>query len=110
MYKTDAPTAAEAPVSTLKETDKAYAYTVGEGDSYTTLARRAVAALDDKLTPAERVAAETKLTNDAQMAELAVGQQVELTKDSVRAAIDWAKKLDDGQKAAWQPYADMIAW
>lgn len=96
--------------TTVKETDKAFSYTVGEGESYTTVARRAVASSDSALTPAERVAAETKITTDANAELLAVGQDVELSKDTVRAAVEWAKGLSAEEKAAWQPYADLVAW
>lgn len=96
--------------TTVRETDKAFTYTVGEGESYTTVARRAVASTDSKLTTAERVAAETKLTADANAELLDIGQNVELSKDTVRGAIDWAKNLSDEDKAAWQPYADLVAW
>lgn len=96
--------------TTVSETDKAYTYTVGEGESYTTLARRAVAGIGGSLTPAERVAAETKLTTDAGADWLNVGQSVVLDKATVRAAVDWAKGLSSEEKAAWQPYADLVAW
>lgn len=96
--------------TTVNETDKAFNYTVGEGESFTTLARRAVASTDSKLTTAERVAAETKLTTDAGAEMLAIGQGVTLSKDTVRAAVDWAKSLSSEEKAAWQPYADLVAW
>lgn len=106
---------AAAPTSlpdgtTVSETDEAFTYTVGDGESYTTVARRAIASTDGKLTTVERVAAETKLTTDAGAELLDVGQSVELSKDTVRAAIDWAKDLNDEEKAAWQPYADSVAW
>lgn len=94
----------------VNETDKAYNFTVGAGESYTTMARRAVASLDGKLSAAERVAAETKLTQDAGAELLNLGQDLELSKETVRGAIDWAKGLSDEQKAAWQPYADLVAW
>lgn len=94
----------------VEETDAAFSYTVGEGESYTTVARRAVSAIDSKLTTAERVAAETKLTTDAQAELLAIGQGVTLSKDTVRGAVDWAKSLSSEEKAVWQPYADLVAW
>lgn len=96
--------------TTVKETDKAYEYVVGEGESYTTLARRAVASVDSKLTTAERVAAETKLSQDAGGEWLNAGQDLALTKEKVRAAVDWAKGLSEQDKAAWQPWADLVAW
>lgn len=99
-----------ATATVVKETDTVYEYTIGEGESYTTLARRAVASIDGSLSPAERVAAETKLTQDAGGEWLGVGQELSLTKATVREAVDWAKNLGVEQKAAWQPYADLVAW
>lgn len=94
----------------LDETDSELSYSVGEGESYTTIARHAVARVGGDLTPAERVAAETRLVIDANAELLNVGQEIKLSKDTVRAAVDWAKGLSGEQKAAWQPYADMVAW
>lgn len=99
------------PSETLAtEGEKEFRYVVGSGESYTGLARRAVAASNDKLSPVERVAAETKLTQDAGDQSLAAGQEVTLSKSAVDAAIKWAQNLSADQKAAWQPYADMVAW
>ena len=94
----------------VEETDKQFTFTVGSGESYTTIARQASADTDSKLTHAERVAAETKLVSEAGAEWLNEGQSLALTKDAVKAAIDWAKGLSDADKAAWQPYADLIAW
>lgn len=106
----DATQPGAVPSTTVNETDTAYEYTAGEGESYTTLARRAVTSVASGLTPAERVAAETKLAQDAGAEWLNAGQDLSLTKDAVRKAVDWAKGLSDEQKAAWQPYADLVAW
>jgi len=96
--------------TTVTETESEYSYAVGEGESYTTIARRAIASIDSGLTPAERVAAETKIVSDTNAEWLNAGQNLALSKDTVRAAVDWAKSLSDEQKAAWQPYADLVAW
>lgn len=85
-----------------------YTYTAVAGDSYTQLARQAVAALAGDATTVERVAAETKLAQDAGAPLLEIGQQVELSKSTIQAAIDWAVALNDAEKNAWQPYADMV--
>lgn len=110
--KDDEDTKAEAEPNgtSTKETDKEFTYVVGEGESYTTMARRAVASMDSGLTTAERVAAETRLTTDANAQWLNSGQDLTLSKETVRAAVDWAKSLSEGEKAAWQPYADLVAW
>ena len=99
------------PSETLAaEGDKAFTYVAGSGESYTGLARRAIASSNDKLSPAERIAAETKLTQDAGDQALAAGQEVTLSKSAVEAAVEWAQSLTEDQKAAWQPYADLVAW
>lgn len=107
------PDQAEGEQSTetsVRESDTAYDYTVGSGESYTTMARRAVASADDQLSPAERVAAETKLVQDSGATALNLGQELSLSKADVEAAVKWAKGLSAEQKAAWQPYADLVAW
>lgn len=85
-----------------------YTHTAVAGDSYTMVARQVVAALGGELSPAQRVAAETKLTQDAGEPFLEVGQVVELDKEVVQATIDWAGSLSPAEEAAWQPYADMV--
>jgi len=74
------------------------------------LARKAIAKADSNLSHAERVAAETKLTQDADASYLEIGQAVTIAKSDVKSAVTWAKALSDEQKAAWQYYADQIAW
>lgn len=96
--------------TTVSETDESYIYAIGEGESYTSTARRAVTSIDSGLTPAERVAAETRLATDAGAGWLNAGQNLALMKDEVHAAVGWAKSLSNEQKAAWQPYADLVAW
>ncbi len=103
------PTSASAD-TTVEETDESYQYVAGNGESFTALARRSIAATDASLSTAERVAAETKLAQDADAGLLAVGEAVRLDKSTVQAAIDWASSLSADQKAAWQPYADLVAW
>lgn len=92
------------------EGDAEFTYVVGSGESYTGLARQAVTATNAELSPVERIAAETKLAQDAGAEMLAAGQEVTLAKSTVKAAVEWAQSLSDEQKAAWQPYADMVVW
>lgn len=106
----EATSEAEPSGTSVKETEQEFSFVVGEGESYTTMARRAVAAIDENLTTAERVAAETKLTTDANAQWLNEGQALVLGKSTVQSAIDWAKSLTDEEKSAWQPYADLVAW
>lgn len=100
----------ENVTTSLDETTAAYEYVAGTGESYTALARQAVAKLDAKLTPAERVAAETKLSEEAGMPYLEIGQRVSMKKEAVGAAVKWAKSLTTQEKASWQYYADQVSW
>lgn len=92
------------------ETETTYRYATGTGESLTTLARRAVAQADNSLSTAERVAAETRLVQATDGELLNVSQDVQFSKADVQSAVAWAKSLSDQAKAAWQPYADMVAW
>lgn len=92
------------------ETKDSYRFVAGSAESYTELARDVIARADNSLSAAERVAAETKLTQDAAAQYLEVGDRVSIDKTDVQAAVDWAKALSAEQKSAWQYYADMVAW
>lgn len=85
-----------------------YSYTASAGDSYTYLARQVVAIAGGGLSPAQRVAAETKLTQDAGAPLLEIGQSIEFDQATVKAAVDWAASLSGADEAAWQPYADLV--
>lgn len=93
------------------DADKAsdgYSYTASAGDSYTYLARQVVAIAGGDLSPAQRVAAETKLTQDAGAPLLEIGQSVEFDQAVVKSAVDWAASLSGADEAAWQSYADTV--
>lgn len=92
------------------ESDSSYRYVAGNGDSYTVLARRAVEKASPGMSIAQRVAAETKLAQEASAQYLDVGQEVTIKKSAVEAAVSWAKSLSAEQKSAWQYYADQVAW
>lgn len=100
----------EVSESAVEESDDKFVYVVGSGESYTGLARRSVAAINNELSPAERIAAETKLTQDAGAQYLDAGQEVIISKKDVEVAIKWAQNLSDEHKAAWKPYADLVDW
>lgn len=92
------------------ESKDSYRFVAGSAESYTELARDVIARADSSLSSAERVAAETKLTQDAGAQYLEVGDQISIDKSAVQDAVDWAKALSAEQKSAWQYYADMVAW
>ncbi len=92
------------------ESDADYTYLAGAGESYTVLARQAIAKTDSELTTAERVAAETCLTQNAGAPLLEIAEEVVIAKADVQAAVDWAKALSSSDKADWQYYADQVDW
>lgn len=96
--------------TTVTETDEAYEYVAGAGESLTVIARQAVAQLDGSLSSAQRVAAETRLAQQAGGQLLDISQNVAISKESVSQAVEWAKSLTEEQQLAWQPYADLVAW
>lgn len=91
---------------------KTLTYIARAGDSYTGIARAAVArvAATEKLTlsPAQKVAAETFLTQAAGAGELAVDQTVALSADEVKKAIAQAQDLSDEELAAWDVFANQV--
>lgn len=71
-----------------------YAYTAKSGDSYTALARDAIAqyakAKDIEVTAAQQLQAEVELANAASAPLLDIGQTVSITKDAVAQALQTA--------------------
>ena len=71
-----------------------YAYTAKSGDSYTALARDAIAqyakAKDIEVTAAQQLQAEVELVNAASAPLLDIGQTVSITKDAVAQALQTA--------------------
>lgn len=103
----DQPTATQAATAV-----SAYTYTAKSGDSYSVLARKAVQTygLKNKVTlsPAQIIAAEAFLTAQAGSPELNEGQQVDITIDSVKSAVDSAQKLSPDEQALWDVYAQDV--
>lgn len=92
--------------------DDSYTYKAQPGDSYTEIARKAVQTygIDNNvnLTQAGIVFAETNLTNDAGSPELEVGQEVKISKGSVKKYAEEAGKLSDSQQKAWNYYVAFV--
>lgn len=86
-----------------------YTFKAQPGDSYTKIARKAVQTygIDNNvnLSSAGIVFAETSLTQHANSPELEVGQEVKISKDSVKKAAEEAGKLSDSQQKAWSKFA-----
>lgn len=108
--KTDQSSAKEAQPADVS--DERYVYTAQPGDSYTTMARKAIqtygARTNTTLTHAQIVAAETFLTQAARSPELLVGQKVTFKTDVVKMHVDKARKLDSATIAAWQMYVPYV--
>lgn len=93
------------------ETEANYVYTAQAGDSYTELARASVIRYDldtesIDLNAAQVTAAETWVTQDAGSPQIYVGEEVLVSKDSVKKYSEQAASLDDTVKSRWQAYAD----
>lgn len=87
---------------------------VAAGDSYTAIARSAVAkelsAQKKSFTPAQNVAAETFIAEAAGFPEVEVGQTITISAATLTSAINRAAALTVTSQAAWQPYADTVVW
>lgn len=88
--------------------------TAEAGDSYTTLARELIGkymtSQKISLSNDQRVAAETFLTTSAGSMELEIGQQITVSQDAMKAAVDQAQKLTAEQQAEWSVYAAMVVF
>lgn len=102
----------KAPPSTKEDKNVSvvapFSFVAVSGDSYSLLARKAIsdyaAGTKLDLTGAQRIAAETYIISDAGFPEIAVGQVVTFSKDSVKNAVDTATNLSATKLANWQPY------
>lgn len=88
--------------------------TASAGDSYTGVVRGAITAyLKDsgvKATAAQRIAAETFLTQDAGAPVLEIGQKVTVQKDDVANAVKKATSLSASDLAAWEVYVPNVVF
>lgn len=89
-------------------------YTAESGDSYTELARQTVTAYTTDagvdLTAAQRIAAETYLTQDAEAPYLEIGDKVTINKSDVAAAVQKATSLSADEIAAWEVYVPYVVF
>ena len=106
-------TSAATPAAThVTPATKTTTFTAQPGDSYITLARQAIKQSKSgaKLSPAQKVAAETKLAANANWPAINLGQTVQIAAADLEQAIDFATNLSPAELSAWQPFADLIAW
>lgn len=98
--------------TSTKATTKTTTFTAQSGDSYITLSRQAIKQSKSgaKLSPAQKVAAETKLAANASWPAINLGQTVQIAATDLEQAIDFATNLSPAEISAWQPFADLIAW
>lgn len=91
-----------------EEEKTSYKYVAQANDNWTKLARKAVQTYglrnEVTLSEAQIVAAETFLTSDAGFPDLNLGQEVELSPDTVKAAVEKAQGLNEAALALWQRY------
>ena len=104
-------TTTTAPAPTTPAT-KTTTFTAQSGDSYITLARQAIKQSKSgaKLSPAQKVAAETKLAANANWPAINLGQTVQIAASDLEQSINFANNLSPAELSAWQPFADLIAW
>lgn len=102
----------EAEEKATEEEKASYSFVAQSGDSWTKLARKAVQTFgirnDVALSEAQIVAAETFLTSDAGFPDLNLGQEVELSPELVKAAVEKAQALDEAAVARWQKYVPYV--
>lgn len=95
-----------------QESSTPFSYTAQRGDSYTKIARKAVQTYginnDVELSGAQIVAAETFLTSEAGFPLISEGEVVELSEDSVKAAVEKADGLDEAAEARWERYVPYV--
>ena len=86
-----------------------YNFTAVAGDSYSKLARTAIADYASKanldLSPSQRIAAETAIIASAGFPRLDINQVVTYTSATIKDAVDASMQLTDAQLLNWQPYA-----
>ena len=78
------------------------------GDSYTGMARQAVAKADGGLSAAQKVAAETFLAEAVGFPRLEIGQAVTIKASDVAQAVTRAKALAASELAGWEYWAGMV--
>lgn len=98
-------TSSNSKTDTPKDT---VTFVAKSGDSYTGFARQAISGVDNSLTNAQKVAAETFLTQEAGSPYLLIGQQVTIKQEAVKEVVKKATSLSKAELAAWEQYAATI--
>ena len=104
-------TSSNTSAASQAESEANYVYTAQSGDSYTELARASIIRYDldtdsVELNAAQVTAAETWVTQEAGSPQINAGQEVLVSKESVKKYSEQAASLSDSAKSRWQAYAD----
>ena len=84
---------------------------VQDGDSDATIVRRAINEHGGSgLNPAQKIAAETKLAEQAGWPEVDTGQTIKIDSAVLSQAISLARSMTADEQQSWQAYADGIIW
>ena len=92
--------------------EKTYVYKAQPGDSYTQMARKAIQTYGIvnkvKLSGAQIIFAETNITKEAGWPDLNEGQEVNISRSTVKTWVKNAKNIDDTEKLAWNYYVQLV--
>ena len=103
--------AAQSSVNKSKPQSGSYTYVVQDGDSYATIVRRAISEHGGSgLNPAQKIAAETKLAEQAGWPEVDTGQTIKIDSAVLSQAIGLVRSMTVGEQQSWQAYADEVIW
>lgn len=101
----------QQPANIPKTKPSSYTYTVQDGDSYSTIIRRAISEHGgSSLSSAQKIAAEAKLVEQAGWPEVDAGQSVKIDSTALSQAISSARSMTADEQQMWQSYADDIVW
>lgn len=103
--------AAQSSVNKSKPQSGSYTYAVQDGDSYATIVRRAISEHGGSgLNPAQKIAAETKLAEQAGWPEVDTGQTIKIDSAVLSQAVSLARSMTADEQQSWQAYADGVIW
>lgn len=101
-----------AQADTGQNASDTYVYEAQPGDTYTQIARKAIQTYGIEnsvnLSGAEIIFAETRLTREAGSPALNVGQQVSVSKETVKKWVEEAQKLDEATEARWNKFVAFV--
>lgn len=101
----------QQPANIPETKPSSYTYTVQDGDSYSTIIRRAISEHGgSSLNAAQKIAAEAKLVEQAGWPEVDAGQSVKIDSAALSQAISSARSMTADEQQMWQSYADDIVW